>query len=321
MRELPVELDDETIRALETERSLIGFESRSAYVRWIVEHRAAIDDGTDDRRLEAYRERIAELEAELEALRRRDGPRSADRPSSGDVDVDATGEGKRERGGQMNADGGWTRTRAGTRTADADTNAAPTTAPCDGAPGRGEDENEGESEDEIESPGNDDAIRSVNLTPDRIDRIRNDPVADDADVLDTVEVDRLDELSRRAVAKTRKRLDRDVQTGLEYSSTTDLAADAADVRPGEDVADLDELSLPGRSEAVLEKRRAAAGRALAYLRDEGRARKSDFVDALYDDVSAEYDTADGWWRCVKEALRQVDAVDGGDGSRVWRYTG
>ena len=91
------------------------------------------------------------------------------------------------------------------------------------------------------------------------------------------------------------------------------------VRPGEDVTDLDALSIPGRSAETLEKRRHAVGRALAYLRDEGRARRSDFVDALYEECPAGYDTTDGWWRCVKEGLKQVDAVEGGEGTRVWRY--
>lgn len=294
MRELPVELDDETMRALEIERSLIGFESRSAYVRWLVEHRAEIDDGAGDGRLlAAYRERIAELEAELESIQGNDvgdESRAGRRASAGsDGDVNRTR--------RMDADGGWTRS-------------ASANATNDDAPRR----------DGIGDLGESDGIQSVNFTPERIERIRDDPVADDADVLGTIEVDRLDELSRRAVAKTRERLDRNVQTGLEYSSTTALAADAPDVRPGEDVTDLDELDLPGRSETTVERRREAAGHALAYLRDEGRARKSDFVDALYDEVPAGYDTTDGWWRCVKEALRQVDAVDGGDGSRVWQYT-
>lgn len=162
-------------------------------------------------------------------------------------------------------------------------------------------------------------VESMHLDPERVSRVSEDTVSEDADVLSGVETDRLDELSRRAVAKTRKQLDRDVETGLSYRSTTSLAD--SDVRPGDDIADLDSLELPGRSEDTLRKRQEAAGHALAFLRDQGRARRSEFVDALYETCPAEYGTEDGWWGCIKEALKQVDAVDGGQGTRVWRFDG
>ncbi|MXV62420.1 hypothetical protein GS429_10160 [Natronorubrum sp. JWXQ-INN-674] len=43
MRALSIELEDELVDVLETERELFGFESRQAYVRWIVEHRGSIE--------------------------------------------------------------------------------------------------------------------------------------------------------------------------------------------------------------------------------------------------------------------------------------
>lgn len=162
-------------------------------------------------------------------------------------------------------------------------------------------------------------VESMHLDPERVSRVSEDTVSEDADVLSGVETDRLDELSRRAVAKTRSQLDRDVETGLSYRSTTSLAD--SDVRPGDDIADLDSLDLPGRSEETLRKRQEAAGHALAYLRDQGKARRSEFVDALYEQCPAEYGTDDGWWGCIKEALKQVEAVDGGQGTRVWRFDG
>lgn len=155
----------------------------------------------------------------------------------------------------------------------------------------------------------------MHLDPERVQRINEDPVARDAGQLADVTTKRVDEFSRRAVAETRERLDRDVETGLEYESS---AAMSADVRPGEDLADLDAIDVPGRSEAVVEERREVVGRALALLRDWGRGRRSEFVEALYEDRPAGYETADGWWRCVREGLAQVDAVDGG---HVWTFDG
>ncbi|MFC4248808.1 hypothetical protein ACFOZ7_18070 [Natribaculum luteum] len=366
MRAFPVELDDETVEELERERALLGFESRSAYVSWIVEHRASIDEGSDlDGLLAAYRERIAQLEARLAAVGEfddeaqtedEDAPpsaaseldRSDDSPTETHADpCSPSGRGVTGSGVVANSDGGWRQSRSdptvqvrgspqttvrqgptARSTADEHSESDRTNpddgaeSPDDGAESAGDRRNQNEpasgrtDQDEPASDRPTEEIES-NLSPERIARIQNDPIAEDAGVLGTVEVDRLDELSRRAVAKTRKRLDRDVQTGLEYSSATDLAA--SDVRLGEDVVDLDSLSIPGRSKDVVERRREAAGHAIAYLRDCGRARKSQVVDALYEEYPAGYDTTDSWWRCIKAALRQVDAIDGGDGARVWTF--
>ena len=87
------------------------------------------------------------------------------------------------------------------------------------------------------------------------------------------------------------------------------------------MVDLDSLSVPGHDASVIEARREVAGHAVAFLRDEGTARKSDFVDALYGTYPAGYETADSWWDCLKTALKQVDVIDGGDGKRVWEFTG
>lgn len=321
MRTIPVELDDETVEALEVERRLLGFESRRAYLRWIVANRAAID-GDAARVEQSARDRPADPEGAPADEDGRDGRATAT------ADRAATGAEERP-----DADGGWTRPKSDPtvrvrgsprttvwRAADED---APENADADDAGERSGDASTDADDgaggrDAPDGAGDEpaDGVSSMHLAPERVERIREDPVAEDAGVLGTVEVDRLDELSRRAVAKTRKRLNRDVQTGLAYDSSTQLSND---VRPGEDVVDLESLSVPGRSAEVVERRREAAGRAIAYLRDVGRARKSDFVEALYEECPAGYETPDGWWRCVKEALRQADAVDGGDGARVWRF--
>ncbi|ELZ13280.1 hypothetical protein C477_22530 [Haloterrigena salina JCM 13891] len=345
MQALSIELEDETVDALEAERELFGFESRQAYVRWIVEHRGSIDAGAGpdrdrkrDRLLADHRERITRLEERVATLAqavesdRADGEsraaddsaaKTADESAERTPDGDETEPADRDRhpdGTPVNREPvlevhGSPRTVRQGPDSSVSTESTDSTARAEPADGEGDPSPTTSETTETESTGE----KPSGLSPERVARIREDPVHEDAGVLGSVETERLDELSRRAVATTRKRLNRDVQTGLEYTSSTRLAGDG--VRPGEDITELDELSIPGRSAETIEKRRRAVGRALAYLRDEDEARRSDFVDALYGECPAGYDTSDGWWRCIKTGLRQVDAVDGGEGARVWRYRG
>lgn len=370
MQALSIELADETVDALEAERELFGFESRQAYVRWIIDHRGSIEaeQGPDrgrerDRLFADHSERIARLEERVatlsEALEERpeDDARAGGEPptaverNADDPPVEAGEEQSVDR--DRRADAGETaarepvlEVRGSPRTVRQGPDSRPRSASesrSESDDGDGDSDGDGDTRAPPEEGGepardrredgdgassanrrpnevaDETAETSASLSPERVARIREDPVHEDAGGLGTVETERLDELTRRAVATTRERLDRDVQTGLEYTSATRLAGDG--VRPGEDITDLDALSIPGRSAETVEKRRRAVGRALAYLRDEGRARRSDFVDALYAECPAEYETTDGWWRCLKEGLKQVDAVEGGEGTRVWRYRG
>lgn len=147
---------------------------------------------------------------------------------------------------------------------------------------------------------------------------RDDPAVDAAAAaLSTVERDRVDEFVGRAVADTREQLGDGVDTGVDYRSDRRLDEDA---RPGEELTDLDALDVPGHDEALLERRRDAVGAALAFLKAEGEARRGDFVDALYQEFSAGYESADSWWECVKRGLRQVDRVRAAhEDRRVWSY--
>ncbi|WP_121742691.1 hypothetical protein [Natronorubrum halophilum] len=321
MRALSIELEDDLVDALEAERELFGFESRQAYVRWIIANRGSIEaeqradhGGERDRSMADYDARLAHLEERVASLME-----TIDRNDESDSRADGP---ERATDAARTTDESVLEVRGSPRTVrqSPDSSGQSAEEAADSGPAdrtREESEPEGAAEANSSSGGR--SVDSSTLTPERVARIPEDPVLEDAGVLGSVETERLDELSRRAVASTRKRLDRDVQTGLEYASSTRLAS--SDVRPGEDITDLDALSVPGRSSETLEKRRRAVGRALAYVRDEGSARRSDFVEALYAECPADYETADGWWRCIKEGLKQVNVVDGGDGARAWRYRG
>ena len=165
-------------------------------------------------------------------------------------------------------------------------------------------------------PGEAAEVLEANLSPAEV-RVEDDAVAELADELAGVRDGRVDEVVRRAVAQTRRRLGEGTETGVAYRASDPLDDGP---RPGAEITDLDDLAVPGYDEDLVERRRTAVGAALAYLRDEKRTKRADFVDALYEDYPAGYGTADGWWNCVKRGLRQVDRVDEADeGSRIWRY--
>jgi len=247
MPTLRLELDEGTVRRMDTERELLGFESTTAYLEWVVRNRTAIEQGTErDQLLSEYAKRVETLEARVEA-----------------------GE--------------------------------PIEAPRD----------EGEGRDRDGEP-----IDGKGFAPERVTRMTDEDLSRDAGQLSGVESERLDELARRAVARSRERLGRDVSTGLDYDSTTAIDDD---LPPGADLVDLEDIDVPGYEEPVVRARRVAVGAAVAHLKDNERARRSDFVDALYAEYPAGYDTTDGWWRCVKRGLKQAPQVEGGEGRRVWRW--
>jgi hypothetical protein len=172
-----------------------------------------------------------------------------------------------------------------------------------------------------DTPGDNDASEpetfEANLAP-ATDRIADDTVGEVADELKRAQGAAPDEMARQAVAKTRRQLGEGTTTGLSYRSTTALRSDGP--RPGSDIADLDAVELPGYDDELVELRREAVGAVLAYLKDAGEAKRSEFVSELYEEYPAGYDSTDGWWRCIKRGLRQVDRVDdAGDESRIWRF--
>jgi len=177
-------------------------------------------------------------------------------------------------------------------------------------------EDAGRAPDRSVEAASDGRMRS-RLGEPNIDRVEDETLTDTADALSTVQTDRLCEFARSAVTETRKELGGDVMTGIDYSSRTVIDDDA---RLGEDIADLDTIEVPGSDDELLRRRRDAVGAALAYLKDVGEARRSDFVEELYAEYTAGYDSVDAWWDCIKRGLRQVDRVNPATGDdRTWGF--
>ena len=269
MPSLRIDVSESVVRKLDTERDLLGFESREAYLRWILDHRTSIDTGSDrDRTLSAYADRVEELEAKLE-----------------DAEADAQDAGATD--AALDADG----------------------ASCDATDS---------AENAVSARESDDEAVEHNLAPGEA-RIADDSVNELATELAGVEGERLDAFAREAVVEMGSQLQGSPESGLTYRSDANLPGADTD-RPGEEITDLDELAVPGHDDALVERRRSAVGAALALLREREEARRSDFVDALYDERPAGYETADSWWGCVKRGLRQVDRVrPAGENRRVWQF--
>jgi hypothetical protein len=151
----------------------------------------------------------------------------------------------------------------------------------------------------------------------QVDRIVDESLHDEAQALNEVEGDAIDELARNAVAQTREQLGSGFGSGIDYDPRTDIGSGT---RPGEDIADLDDIEVPGWDDSLIAQRREAVGAALAFLKSVEEAKRSDFVSELYENYPAGYDSEGSWWECIKRGLRQVDRVNPArEDSRIWSF--
>jgi len=148
-------------------------------------------------------------------------------------------------------------------------------------------------------------------------RVEDGDLADAAAALSSVEHDRVDAFAQRALSRTRERFGDGVGTGIDYSARNRLD----DGPPlGAEIADLEAIEVPGWDDDLVDRRREAVGAALAYLKDAESAKRGDFIDELYEEYPAGYESADSWWECIKRGLRQVDRVKPArEDSRVWGF--
>ncbi len=102
-----------------------------------------------------------------------------------------------------------------------------------------------------------------------------------------------------------------------------VAADEVDAQEPVDevraaVADAD---LPG-SGATLEARQDALRAAYDYLVEHPGASRSDFVEHVYPDHPAGFETAAGWWNAIQPALKDLPGVDPPEErGHLWKFLG
>ena len=84
---------------------------------------------------------------------------------------------------------------------------------------------------------------------------------------------------------------------------------------------VESAELPGSGE-TLEARREALLAAYEYLADNPNASRSDFLDNVYPDHPAGFETADGWWNAIQPALKRLPGVDPPEErGHLWQFLG
>jgi hypothetical protein len=84
---------------------------------------------------------------------------------------------------------------------------------------------------------------------------------------------------------------------------------------------VNQMELPG-SGPRLEERREAILAAFDYLREHPTAKKSDFLGDVYPEYPAGFDTPEGWWNVVQQALKELPHVDPPkERGHIWHFLG
>ncbi|WP_273837110.1 ArsR family transcriptional regulator [Halococcus sp. PRR34] len=143
-----------------------------------------------------------------------------------------------------------------------------------------------------------------------------------SDVIQTVGCSRrtahnkLNELVDRGTLKTRKVGSRSRVWWIPITDPLDGVL--AEPSAGPPVEDVD---LPGTGK-TLESRQAALRAAYEYLQEHPEAKKSDFLQEVFSEYPAEYETAEGWWNAIQPALAQLPGVDPPEErAHVWHFLG
>lgn len=81
------------------------------------------------------------------------------------------------------------------------------------------------------------------------------------------------------------------------------------------------VDLPGTGPA-LEARREALLASYQYLIDHPSARKSDFLENVYPEHPAAFETDEGWWNAIQPALKELPGVDPPEErGHIWNFLG
>lgn len=84
---------------------------------------------------------------------------------------------------------------------------------------------------------------------------------------------------------------------------------------------IDSVELPGTGETLYKRRRALRA-AYDYLADNPSAKKSDFIEHVYPDHPAAFETPDGWWNAIQPALKELPGVDPPEErGQIWQLLG
>ncbi len=81
------------------------------------------------------------------------------------------------------------------------------------------------------------------------------------------------------------------------------------------------VSLPGSGE-TLTNRQNALYAAYEYLVEHPSAKKSDFLETVYPEHPAAFETPEGWWNAIQPALKELPGVDPPEErGQIWKFLG
>jgi len=86
-------------------------------------------------------------------------------------------------------------------------------------------------------------------------------------------------------------------------------------------AQVEAVDLPGTGK-TLKSRQHALIASYEYLQDHPEAKKSDFLQDVFPENPAEYETAEGWWNAIQPALAELPGVDPPEErGHIWHFLG
>jgi hypothetical protein len=143
------------------------------------------------------------------------------------------------------------------------------------------------------------------------------------DIMDALDCSRrtahnkLNELVEEEVLRTRKVGSRSRVWWTPIEHTDRRGRDETALGP-ELVAEVD---LPGTGK-VLKARQDALVAAYEYLREHPEAKKSDFLQDVFPEHPAEFETAEGWWNAIQPALAELPGVNPPEErGHIWHFLG
>ncbi len=84
---------------------------------------------------------------------------------------------------------------------------------------------------------------------------------------------------------------------------------------------INQIDLPGTGK-TLEKRREALSSAYLFLQEHPEAKKSDFLQEVFPENPAGFETAEGWWNAIQPALAELPGVDPPEErGHIWYFLG
>ena len=131
---------------------------------------------------------------------------------------------------------------------------------------------------------------------------------------------KLNELVEEDVLKTRKVGSRSRVWWIPITDDTAAGGSPGDVDAIPETA-VGEIDLPGTGK-TLEARKDALVASYEYLKEYPEAKKSDFLQDVFPEHPAEYETAEGWWNAIQPALAKLPGVDPpAEREHVWHFLG